>query len=112
VLGGNHFFLVEPALGFLVVAVLLGLSRWTFGSDRPRRAVAVPASGRPDFGLLVAVATVGNRTDAEQLRALLADHSIRGTVAPVPGETGQTRMQVLVFRHQALTARDLLLARG
>lgn len=107
--GGNHFYLVEPVLGFLVVAILLGLSRWTFGSGRSRRASPAVAAGPPDFGLLVPVATVASPEDAERLRALLADHAIRGTVATTQDED---RVQVLVFRDQALTARDLLLTRG
>ena len=71
-------------------------------------------TGPRDYGLLVPVATVSTPEDAEMLQRLLAAHGIRATVATPADSTGEpadSPHHVLVFRDQALAARDLLLPR-
>jgi len=113
VLTGMYHYLLGPVAGFVVVAVLLGLSRWTFGTGRTRSRRPAQTDPR-DYGLLVPVATVSTPEDAEMLQRLLAAHGIRATVATPADSTGEpadSPNHVLVFRDQALAARDLLLPR-
>jgi MarR-like DNA-binding transcriptional regulator SgrR of sgrS sRNA len=125
VLTGTYHYLLGPVAGFVVVAVLLGLSRWTFGTGRTRSRRPAQTGPR-DYGLLVPVATVSTPEDAEMLQRLLAAHGIRATVATpadytaasqlhrathATGEPADSPHHVLVFRDQALAARNLLLPR-
>ncbi len=102
----SYSFLYGPlvACGALVVIILL--CRWVFSTDvRDDRAARrlQRAQSRGDFGLLVPVAHVRTAEDASMLRSLLHDAGIRCTVAEQ--ETGT---DVLVFRADALRARDLV----
>jgi hypothetical protein len=88
--------------------VILLLCRWTFStssreSRMAARTSAAVASRAGDFGLLVPVASVPTRDDAEALRKVLATAGIRCTVA-ADGDG----VDVLVFRQDALRARDLV----
>lgn len=98
---------VHPALtlfgALLAVALLALLARWIFGSGRvaPVRRRARPVAPPADYGLLVPVATVPTREDAEMLCEVLAGHGIRCTVAPAvdtpAAAHGPDPQQVLVF---------------
>lgn len=72
---GTDFIELLPVV--VVVAVLLLACRWVFSSRGVRRVVA-----RPDYGLLVPVARADTAALAELMRRALAEHGIRGTVAP------------------------------
>src|SRR5659263_651685 len=107
-----YHYLLGPVAGFVVVAVLLGLSRWTFGTGRTRSRRPAQTDPR-DYGLLVPVATVSTPEDAEMLQRLLAAHGIRAagaTPADSAGEPGDSPNHVVVFRDQAPAARDLPVA--
>ncbi len=71
---GAHEFLLAPLVATGVVALLVLVARWVLA---PGRAVRP----RPDYGLLVPVATAADPAGAERLRARLARHGIRGTTA-------------------------------
>ncbi len=72
--------LTAPLLA-LAVAVVLGVvvGRWVFGPPRRSRR---QRSTLPDYGLLVPVRRTDDRADAERVRALLARHGLRATLAP------------------------------
>ena len=105
---GNSFsFLFGPLVAVLALGVIVLLCRWVFSTghrdDRAaRRTQKAVTAG--DFGLLVPVATVRTPEDADLLRGVLRDAGIRGTLAAAP-EGG---LSVLVFRADALRARDLV----
>lgn len=106
VIDNSYSFLFGPVVAMLALGVIVLLCRWVFSTghrdDRvARRAKAVSAG---DFGLLVPVATVRTSEDADLLRGVLRDAGIRGTLGAAP-EGGLT---VLVFRADALRARDLV----
>lgn len=104
----SYHYLVGPLVTLSALGVILLLCRWVFStSDRDariarRNAAALPARGG-DYGLLVPVATVRTVDDAEVLRAVLRNAGIRCTVS-ADGEAAD----VLVFRADALRARDLV----
>lgn len=88
----GHHFLLGPLLALLVVALLAGLLRWTYGTHRQH--VAPPAeSDDHDFGLLREVAVVSRAEAADVLRILAAD-GIRATVRPTTDDVGRS---ILVF---------------
>lgn len=98
----------QLVVALVAMVVLVLLCRWVFATgDRDQRAARrlAKARSRGDYGLLVPVTTVASQADAEQLRAVLRDAGIRGTVAPA--ETGDERL-VLVFRADAERARTLV----
>ena len=102
----SYSYLVGPMVAFVALGVIVLLCRWVFSTDvrddrtarRRERALA-----RGDFGLLVPVARVRTPEDASMLRTLLRDAGIRCTVAEQ-----DTGTDVLVFRADALRARDLV----
>ena len=95
--------LLGPLIALGTVGVLSLVLRWIYGTG-----TAVASLRRPgDFGLLVPVATVGQR-EATALRDRLAAHHIRATTAAAPGGG----VVVLVFADDELRARDLLTASG
>ncbi|MFN2497408.1 MAG: hypothetical protein ABR608_16140 [Pseudonocardiaceae bacterium] len=97
-------FLVGPLLALLVVGVLGGLLRWTYGTHRQH--VAPPADGADgDLGLLREVAVVPNTKGADVLRNLLAAEGIRATVQPTADNVGR---RILVFAEDEPTARVVL----
>lgn len=66
------------------------------------------------YGLLAPVARVATTETAEKVRAFLAGHGIRSTVAPSPphwrrrGVRAQLHVQVLVFIEDVSLARHLV----
>jgi hypothetical protein len=72
---GTDFAAAAPVI--LAIAVLIALCKWVFGGRGVRQVVA-----RPDYGLLSPVIRTGSAAEAESIRAELAGHGIRGTVAP------------------------------
>lgn len=104
----SYSFLVGPLVACGALAVILLICRWVFSTTErderaARRAALAIASRGGDFGLLVPIATVRTRDDAEMLRGVLNEAGIRCTVAS-DGEGAE----VLVFRADALRARDLV----
>ncbi len=100
----SYHFLIGP----LVIAVALGaillICRWVFSTSHRDRRVAPgnpPAAG--DYGLLVPVATVRTREDAEMLRSVLREASIRCSVSD-----GPDGLDVLVFSTDVSRARGLV----
>lgn len=108
----GYHYLLGPVIGLLAVGLLALLSRWAFGSPRSRPRVG--ANRAPvNYGLLVPVATVSSRSDAEQLRALLVRAGIRATVAAAEGtDEGGNRFHVLVFADVEAGARRALARLG
>ena len=103
--GYSH--LMGPLVAVLALGVLVLICRWVFStSTRDQRAAQrrQRAQAAGDYGLLVPVTTVRTPEDAELLRGVLRDGGVRGTVAP----TRQGSYAVLVFRDDALRARDLV----
>ncbi len=105
----SYHYLVGPLIACLALGVIILICRWVFSTDhrddRTTRRLAKLAN-QGDYGLLVPVATVRTRDDAEMLRTVLASESIRATLGPPP--PGQPGTQVLVFRDDAARARDLV----
>ena len=104
----SYHFLFGPLIAVVALGVMVLLCRWVFSTthrdDRNARRVAALAS-QGDFGLLVPIATTRTPDDAEMLRGVLQQAGIRCTTGPsaVGGST-----EVLVFRADALRARDLV----
>ncbi len=104
----SYHYLVGPLVTLAALGVIVLLCRWVFStSDRDartaRRTASALAARGGDYGLLVPVATVRTAEDAEMLRTLLRGAGIRCTVA-ADGDGAE----VLVFRADALRARDLV----
>ena len=104
----SYHFLIGPLVASAALLVIVLMCRWVFSTkDRDRRAArrvqAPKASRSADYGLLVPIASVRTREDAEMLRGVLAGARIRCTVA-----ADATGADVLVFRADALRARDLV----
>jgi hypothetical protein len=104
----SYSFLVAPLMAALALGVIVLLCRWVFStSTRDARTAAQVRKARSsgDYGLLVPIATVRTSDDAEMLRTLLREAGIRCTVTdPERADT----WTVLVFRADALRARDLV----
>jgi hypothetical protein len=103
----------DPAVALLSAAVLFALLVMT--TRRLNRSLRVflprpkgPVAREADFGLLVPIASVPTRADADMLREVLAGHGIRATVA-VAGTSGA--MCVLVFPADAERARTVVATR-
>lgn len=99
----SYHYLVGPLVAVAALGVIILMCRWVFAP--PKRSVApvvAPARGA-DYGLLVPVASVRTGADAEMLRSLLREAGIRCTVA-----ADAEGADVLVFRADALRARDLV----
>ena len=102
----SYHFLLGPLVALAALGLIVLICRWVFSTshrdDRlARRLEKARTAG--DYGLLVPVATVRTREDAELLRGVLRDAGIRGTVADAADG-----LVVLVFRADALRARDLV----
>ncbi len=118
-LNSLHFAL-GPAVAVVVALALALVSRWAFAPSRQQRRERERAWAHRDFGLLVPVATVGRRGDAEELCRLLGGHGIRATSTEAP--PGPVRVSargdverpgggghhVLVFERDAGRARRLV----
>lgn len=103
----DYSYALGPVVALLAIGVIVLMCRWVFSTshrdDRlAKRTQKALSSG--DFGLLVPVATVRAPEDAELLRGVLKEAGIRGTVAASP----DGGLSVLVFRADALRARDLV----
>ena len=107
----SYSYLVGPLVSFGALLVIILICRWVFStSHRDARATSretvrskALASRRADYGLLVAIASVRTRDDAEMLRTVLLGAGIRCTV--VEDRDGA---DVLVFRRDALRAKELV----
>lgn len=100
-------YFLGPVVAVLALGLIVLMCRWVFStSTRDSRTAQRQERARAgsDYGLLVPVARVRLPEDAELLRGVLRDAGIRGTVAAEP--TGG--LAVLVFRDDALRARDLV----
>ena len=105
----NSFsFLVGPVIACLALGVIVLLCRWVFSTshrdDRTARRLAGLRS-QGDYGLLVPIVTVRTVDDASMLRGVLGDAGIRCTIGAARDGNGT---EVLVFRADALRARDLV----
>ena len=88
--------------------MIILICRWVFSTDhRDDRAARrlEKARSRGDYGLLVPITRVRTVDDAQMLRTVLRDAGIRCTVAE-----HDEGLDVLVFRADALRARDLVLS--
>jgi hypothetical protein len=107
VIVSSYHYLLGPVVAVAALGLIVLMCRWVFSTDHRedrtarRREKAVSAG---DYGLLVPVAHVRVQEDAELLRGVLREAGIRGTVAADP----DGGLSVLVFRHDALRARDLV----
>lgn len=102
----SYHFLFGPLVIVLALGAILLICRWVFStSHRDRRATPEggdsPAVG--DYGLLVTVATVRTREDAEMLRSVLRGAGIRCSVS-----NGPEGLDVLVFSSDLSRARGLV----
>ena len=105
----SYHYLLGPLVAAGALGVIILICRWVFSTthrdDRTARRLE-KARARGDYGLLVPVAQVRTRDDAAMLRAVLQDAGIRCTLGEVAGDS--PALSVLVFRADALRARDLV----
>jgi hypothetical protein len=100
----GYYSPIGPLLGLLLVGLLAGLLRWTYGTHRQH--VAPPAeSDDHDLGLLREVAVVPTAAAAEALRRLLAADGIRATVRSTAADGSR---RILVFAEDESAARMVL----
>lgn len=104
----SYHYLSGPLVAVAALCVIVLICRWVFStSDRDgrtsRRLAALQSRG--DYGLLVPVATTRTGDDAVMLRGVLQDAGIRCTTGAAADGSGT---EVLVFRADALRARDLV----
>ena len=106
----SYSFLMGPLVAAGALAVIMLICRWVFSTthrdDRTARRLA-KARSRGDYGLLVPITRTRTVDDAEMLRGVLRDAGIRCTVAAA-GDAPEDGTDVLVFRADALRARDLV----
>lgn len=104
----SYHFLYGPLVAAAALGVILLICRWVFSTshrdDRTARRLE-KARARGDYGLLVPVARVRTADDAQMLRAVLHEAGIRCTVA-----SEDDGIDVMVFRADAVRARDLVLS--
>ena len=106
----SYHYLVGPLIAAGALGVIVLICRWVFSTterdDRTARRLA-KARARGDYGLLVPITRTRTVDDAEMLRAVLREAGIRCTVAAA-GDGTDEGTDVLVFRADALRARDLV----
>ena len=112
-ISNSYSFLAGPLMAVLALGVIVLLCRWVFSTstrDQRRALQSDRSRTRADFGLLVPVAAVRSRDDADMLRGLLLDAGIRCTVsaADAPPGAPPSAWTVLVFREDALRASELV----
>ena len=100
---GLHFF-VGPLLALLLVGLLGGFLRWTYGTHQ-QHVAPPPETDDGDLGLLREVAVVADPDTADVLRRRLAAGGIRATVRPTRNHVGRS---ILVFAKDELDARVVL----
>jgi hypothetical protein len=103
----SYHYLLGPVVAVAALGLIVLMCRWVFSTDAredrtARRREKLVATA--DYGLLVPIARVRAAEDAELLRTVLRDGGVRGTVAAEPDGS----LAVLVFRADALRARDLV----
>jgi hypothetical protein len=112
VAGTSYSFLIGPLVAAAALGVIILICRWVFSTthrdDRTARRLE-KARARGDYGLLVPVAEVRTRDDAEMLRTVLQDAGIRCTLGEAAGDA--PGLALLVFRADADRARDLVSSR-
>lgn len=99
-----------PLVAVVALVVIILICRWVFATDhRDQRTAKRLARARSagDYGLLVPVAEVRTREDAELLRGVLREAGIRGSMTPAAGSQPGDWV-VLVFRADADRARSLV----
>lgn len=97
----SFHFVLGPIVAAVALGVIVLICRWVFSTDvRDDRSARRTEQAIGDFGLLVPVATVRTRDDAEMLKGVLADAGIR---AGISGE-----YDVLVFSADLDRARGLV----
>ena len=107
----SYHYLVGPLVAAGALGVIILICRWVFSTDHRDDRTArrlEKARSQGDFGLLVPVASARTADDAEMLRAVLRDAGIRCTVAGPDEDDPAAPAQLLVFRADALRARDLV----
>ena len=100
---GLHF-VIGPMLALLLVAVLSGMLRWTYGTHN-QHVAPPPEHDDGDLGLLREVAVVASVEAADLLRRRLAADGIRATVRPTTDRIGRS---ILVFAKDEVDARVVL----
>ena len=97
-------FVMGPGVAVAAMGVIALICRWVFSTDgRQTRRLERALSTRDDLGLLVPVATVRTRDDAEMLRDVLRDAGVRASVSE-----DELEVRVLVFAKDADAARRLV----
>jgi hypothetical protein len=104
-------FLLGPVVAAAALGVIVLICRWVFSTDgrdeRTARRLEKALSTR-DYGLLVPVATVRTRDDADMLRGVLLDAGLRASVSADPEDPAV--LEVLVFARDLDQARRLVSA--
>ncbi|MFC1429895.1 hypothetical protein ACEZDB_04390 [Streptacidiphilus sp. N1-3] len=102
---GRIYPVIQLALPFAVLGILVLLLRWTWSPRKGRSLVPrTPRRGAPDeYGLLVAVAAPADDTETGRLTARLDAAGIRWTLV----DTTQGR-RLMVWPDAAPSARRLL----
>lgn len=117
----SYSFLFGPLVAAAALGIIILICRWVFSTthrdDRTARRLE-KAQARGDYGLLVPVAQVRTRDDAEMLRAVLQEAAIRCTLGQSgdpggdAGSADAPGLALLVFRADAERARDLVASRS
>ena len=99
----SYHFLLGPIVAVAALGLLVLICRWVFSTDHredrtARRLEKVLSAG--DYGLLVTVATVRTRDDAEMLREVLHEAGVRAGIS--------NDLEVLVFSKDLERARSLV----
>lgn len=89
-------------IGIAAIAAIALICRWVF-STGSRRALPVAPSGEEDLGLLVPLAQVRTRDEAELMRGLLTKAGVRSGVSEAPDG-----IRLLVFDKDLELARQLV----
>jgi hypothetical protein len=97
----SFHFLLAPLIAAAALGIMVLICRWVFSSDHHE----VRHRSDDGYGLLVPVATVRTRDDAEMLRGVLVQAGIRAGVSEEAGE-----LHVLVFTKDLPRARSLVAA--
>ena len=93
-------FVLGPGVAVAAMGVIALICRWVFSTDN-RQTRRPPSRG--DLGLLVPVATVRTRDDAEMLRDVLREAGVRASISE-----DELEVHVLVFAKDADAARRLV----
>ena len=106
----SYSYLFGPLVAAVALGVIVLICRWVFSTshrdDRTARRLE-KARARGDYGLLVPITRARTVDDAEMLRGVLREAGIRCTVAAA-GDAAEDGTDVLVFRADAVRARDLV----